>query len=195
MLAASFTMLRYTISNTSLIFDSNTTQILNQLAGSSCCHCFCFGCDVIQDAPQILPLSEITADYSRPQSDSNLMVVQCLTKTESASWTSPGSIWSYNPVRQKCAFYILVIIIIIFQMIILVSSSPESSSLSVSLYHYHHNLKIVINIFTVIIIVFTVVMIVKLVDDVINIIINIIKTNTDLRQSIYIGPTYFIRNI
>ena len=29
MLAASFTMLRCTISNTSLIFDGNTTQILN----------------------------------------------------------------------------------------------------------------------------------------------------------------------
>ena len=29
MLAASFTKLRCTISNTSLIFDSNTTQILN----------------------------------------------------------------------------------------------------------------------------------------------------------------------
>ena len=29
MLAASFTMLRCTISNTSLIFDSNATQILN----------------------------------------------------------------------------------------------------------------------------------------------------------------------
>ena len=53
---------------------------------------------------RILPLSEITADYSGPQSDSNPIVVQCLTKTGSAHWTSPGSIWSYNPARQKCAF-------------------------------------------------------------------------------------------
>ena len=104
MLAASFTMLRCTISNTSLIFDSNTTQILNQLTDSSCCHLFLFWLWRHSRLAQILPLSEITADNSGPWSDSNPIVIQCLTKTELANWINPGSIRSYNPARQKCAY-------------------------------------------------------------------------------------------
>ena len=47
MLAASITMLRFTISNTSLIFDSNTTQILNHSQIAAAVEiCFCFDCDV-----------------------------------------------------------------------------------------------------------------------------------------------------
>ena len=46
MLAASFTMLRCTIPNTSLIFDSNTTQILNHSQIATVAICFCFDCDV-----------------------------------------------------------------------------------------------------------------------------------------------------
>ena len=47
MLAASFTMLRCTISNTSLIFDSNMTQILNHSQITVAVEiCFSFDCDV-----------------------------------------------------------------------------------------------------------------------------------------------------
>ena len=47
MLAASFTTLRWTISNASLIFDSNTTQILNRSQIAAAVEiCLCFHCDV-----------------------------------------------------------------------------------------------------------------------------------------------------
>ena len=103
MLAASFTMLRCTISNTSMIFDSNTTQIRSQLTDSSCCHLFLFWLWCHSRLAQILPLSEITADNSGPWSDSNPIVIQCLTKTELTDLINPGSIRSYNPAWQKYA--------------------------------------------------------------------------------------------
>ena len=47
MLAASFTMLRCAISNTSLIFDSNTTEILNHSQIAVAVEiCLGFDCDV-----------------------------------------------------------------------------------------------------------------------------------------------------
>ena len=51
MLAAPFTMLRCTITNTSLIFDSNTTQILNHSQIAAAVEiCFCLLCDVMISA-------------------------------------------------------------------------------------------------------------------------------------------------
>ena len=65
-------------------------------------------CEVIQDQRESCLLSEITADYSGPQSDSNPNEVQCLTKTGSAHRTSPESIRSYNPAQQKCTYNFLL---------------------------------------------------------------------------------------
>ena len=65
MLVASFTMLRCKISNTSLIFDSNTTQILNHSQIAAAVE-ICFVLIVTSGLALILPLSEITADNSGP---------------------------------------------------------------------------------------------------------------------------------
>ena len=104
MLAASFTMLRCTISNTSLIFDTNMTQILNHSQIAAAVE-ICFVLIVTSWLALILTLSEITADNSGSWSDSNPIVIQCLKKTELSNWISPGSVRSYNPVRQKRALY------------------------------------------------------------------------------------------
>ena len=65
MLAASFTMLGCTISNTSLIFDSNMTQMLNHSQIAAAVEFF-FVLIVTSRLALMLPLSENTADNSGP---------------------------------------------------------------------------------------------------------------------------------
>ena len=72
-------MLRCTISNTSLIFDSNTTQILNHRQKQLFKFLFLFWF-VTSRLALILPPSEITADNSGSRSDLNPIVIQCLKK-------------------------------------------------------------------------------------------------------------------